>query len=172
MNYKKNRPKIIIMMGFPGSGKSTYIKNNYKDIEVINQDELGSKQKCIERAYKLLRKDKSIIIDRTNITRNQRKIWIDLAKEFKLEAPTLIFMDLDPKICYYRICSRLDHPIITKFMSLERKQIIIDKFIKYLELPELNEGFKSVSIIDVINSINIHTNSSPSSLEDGKDSSN
>lgn len=151
MNYRKNKPKIIIMMGFPGSGKSTFVKSNYPDYIIINQDELGSKEKCIDLAYKLLKRDKSIVIDRTNITRKQRKIWLDIAKEFKLESPLLIFMDLDPKICYYRICSRLDHPVISKHMSLERKKIIIDKFVKYLELPSLNEGFKSVSIVDVIN---------------------
>lgn len=173
MNYRKNKPKIIIMSGFPGSGKSTFIKNNYNDYNIINQDELGSKSKCIELVYKLLNKDKSIIIDRTNITRKQRKIWIDIAKEFKLEPPILIFMDLDPKICYYRICKRENHPVLTKNISLSRKWTIINKFIKYLEFPSLTEGFKSVSIVDVINldDRNNNTTSSQSPPENTKNSS-
>lgn len=163
MNYRKNKPKIIIMSGFPGSGKTTYVKNNYPNHQIINQDVLGSKQKCIELAYKLLRRDKSIVIDRTNITRKQRKIWIELAKEFKLEPPILIYMDLEAKLCYNRICKRKDHPVISEHMPLSRKWSIISKFIKFVELPELSEGFKSVSYIDVVNYNLNDTSSSTSS---------
>lgn len=171
MNYRKNKPKIIIMSGFPGSGKSTFIKNNYSDYNIINQDELGSKAKCIELAYNFLNKDKSIVVDRTNITRKQRKIWIDISKEYKLEPPILIFMDLDPKICYHRICKRENHPVLSKNISLSRKWKIINKFIKYLEYPSLTEGFKLVSIVDVIN-LNYSDNNSITSQSPDKDTKN
>lgn len=170
MIFYKPKPKIIVMCGIPGSGKSTYASLAYPEYIQINQDELKTKEKCIEKAHDLLTQNKSIVIDRTNVTKDQRKIWIDIAKEYKIEPPKLIFLQADPLLCYYRICKREGHPTITNNMTLEKKRSIINKFASNLEIPDITEGFHSVS---TINSLDLDLSAfSPLEQETKPDSKN
>lgn len=75
---------MIIMVGYPGSGKSFVSKdlNNKLKYEIVNQDILKTKQKCINLAEKLMILNKSLIIDCTNPDILSRKNWIDLAKKY------------------------------------------------------------------------------------------
>ena len=42
----------------------------------INQDELGSRGRCLRRATDFLRRGFDVVIDRCNGTSQQRSIWI------------------------------------------------------------------------------------------------
>lgn len=48
---------------------------------VICQDKLGTRARCIQEAKEALSSGHRVIIDRCNGTIEQRKVWIDLAKE-------------------------------------------------------------------------------------------
>lgn len=90
--------QVIVLMGVPGSGKSTICTRLGNGWEVINQDDLGSRERCQDRFRQLVHQtfgkpQKSprnknspkkvvtrkpplrIVIDRTNVTRKQRKHW-------------------------------------------------------------------------------------------------
>ncbi len=95
--------QLIIMIGLPRSGKSTYIKNNYlrtQDVDIISRDNLiedfgtgstysekwksfdknGQKQIDLmlnKSFYKSIKLNKSIIIDMTNMSRKSRKKWLN-----------------------------------------------------------------------------------------------
>lgn len=72
-------PFMIIMIGPPGSGKSTVanmLKNN-KTV-VINRDSLGTIPKCITMAKQAISSKQNIIIDNTNPTNDDRKKFTDL----------------------------------------------------------------------------------------------
>jgi bifunctional polynucleotide phosphatase/kinase len=82
-HFNKINKELIIMVGFPGSGKSTIskeLKTNF-GYEVINQDTLKTPKKCILETEKNMKKEKSIIIDSTNPSKLKRKAWIDLAND-------------------------------------------------------------------------------------------
>lgn len=81
-DFNPKNKEIIIMNGYPGSGKSvvsSYIKDKY-GYEIINQDTLKTKAKCKKEAEKLIKMNKCIIIDATNPSKETRKEWIDLSK--------------------------------------------------------------------------------------------
>jgi len=76
---------MIIFVGSPGSGKSTFFKNNLAPNGYIhvNQDTLKTEQKCLKVAEEELTKGHSVVIDNTNPEVAKRKNYIDLAKKIK-----------------------------------------------------------------------------------------
>lgn len=133
-------------MGVPGSGKSTFAKTQQKAI-VINQDTLGSRETCIEMFHIAVADGKyDIIIDRCNINKSQRKVWIDLAKTAEIEEIELVWFQTDTEECIKRIHERVGHKTITEKMPLDKKKEIVYSFIKSLEFPELDEGITSITL--------------------------
>ena len=78
----KHKKEIIIMTGFPASGKSTIasiIKEKY-GYEIINRDTLKTKAKCEKMANEYISKGLSFIIDNTNPDIESRKNYISICK--------------------------------------------------------------------------------------------
>lgn len=79
--FKPKKKEMIIMVGFPGSGKSyvsSYLNNEY-GYEIINQDALKTKSKCLKKMKNLVGLKKNIVIDCTNPSEKSRKVWFDVA---------------------------------------------------------------------------------------------
>ena len=90
---KANDPYVLLLVGLPLSGKSTWIKRNYPDTKVISRDDLvlevyGSDnyseafknvdQKEVDRLLDLRLKDANlnkdnVIVDMTNLSPKRRK---------------------------------------------------------------------------------------------------
>ena len=58
--------EVVLLIGSPASGKSTFSKNYFRNHVRINQDTLGTIRKCEKMASKMLEDGKSVIIDNTN----------------------------------------------------------------------------------------------------------
>ena len=83
-NFTPQNKEMIIMVGFPASGKSTISRNlaqNFK-YAIINQDTMKTVAKCKKEATDKMRSDICIVIDATNPSKEKRKEWIDLAKSY------------------------------------------------------------------------------------------
>ncbi|EGC30954.1 hypothetical protein DICPUDRAFT_6215, partial [Dictyostelium purpureum] len=138
--------EIVISVGFPASGKSTFAKKYFgpANYVIINQDTLKTKDKCIKAAKEALSQGKSCIIDNTNYDINTRAEYLSLAKQYKAKARCLRFTtprDLAEHLNYYR----------------ERTQNIAhipgigyNIFAKNLTEPTTKEGFVSVTPIKFI----------------------
>lgn len=83
ISFKKK--DMIIMVGYPGSGKSTYVENNIVPLgyNKINMDILKTKIKCIKTCTNLMDNNNSVVIDNTNLDKKTRKEYIDIAKKYK-----------------------------------------------------------------------------------------
>ena len=84
----QRKPDFVIMVGFPGSGKSqiaNYIKSEFKrfdkDAQIVSQDNLGSKARVIKTIKEYLEEEENIIVDNTNVDLATRRELTKLAKK-------------------------------------------------------------------------------------------
>ncbi len=121
---KQNPFNAWIMCGLPGSGKSTYIKEELpKNIEIINQDsirvelgimdnveekKLGNKEQekevsriCLERIDKAIKERKDFVIDNTNVKVGRVKNYYDKLKKVGANVQ-IIIIDTPKEICKER----------------------------------------------------------------------
>lgn len=143
--WEPELPKMLVLVGLPGSGKSTYAKT-MQGYEVVNQDLLGNREICIKRTRAYLKQGKSVIIDRTNINKKQRSYWLNIAKEFNI-VPECVVFEIDTDYAKERIINRKNHPTIKENTPLEKIDAIIEMFRKSYEKPESNEGFSNIELI-------------------------
>lgn len=134
---------LIILVGLPGSGKTTHC-TTFPDYSRISQDDLGSRGACINKFIELAKEKRDIIVDRTNVTRKQRKLWIDLGKKYGYTIECHHLLE-EPAVCLERIKNRKNHPTITISMPDSKKEEIINKFVNEYEDPMREEGFFAVS---------------------------
>lgn len=144
---KVSLPKILLLVGLPGSGKS-YFSNHLsssintdqnKKIVVISQDDLGSKSKCEDELMKALKSGKKVIIDKCNPTVKDRQYWVDYSMIDKKEI-VVVFFNSSVEECIERVKNRVDHPTI----KFGRGESIVKSFSNLLELPTEKEGFKKI----------------------------
>ena len=78
--------ELVLMVGYPGSGKSTFAKkyfdkNNYV---ILSGDILKTEAKIVKSLKQNLNDGKSVVIDATNPSKKKRAVFIQIAKERKI----------------------------------------------------------------------------------------
>lgn len=126
--------EVIITVGLPASGKSTYAKQNFPNYTIISLDQLHhDRRKEQELIEEELKKGNSIVIDDTNATEKIRAEHIKLAKKY------------DARI----IALHLDYPIPYVIHQNEKREkplpkAAIFKVNKELDAPAYYEGFDEI----------------------------
>ena len=150
-SYTRNL--VIILVGIPGSGKSTIaraiastFRSDNRTWEVVNQDTLKSRQQVLIRARLALEKKKSVIIDRCNIDCSQRQHWISLARDYNAHPLCVMVPNcLNIAECVSRAILRGDdgfHPADTNWHKVCRSMG------KAFQRPELAEGLDAIYCCD------------------------
>lgn len=142
-----NTPNIIIMVGGPGSGKSHFCKYVLipKGYTHINRDTLGSWQKCVKKLEESLRSKKNCVVDNTNLDKDSRARYIEVAKKLNAECR-----------CFLMSTSLQHSKHNNKFRELTDQshvpvsEVIINSFKKLYQEPEISEGFEEILHIPFI----------------------
>lgn len=135
--------RLIVMVGLPGSGKSTYILKNLSDFVHINQDALGSRKACEQALRKALAAGKDAVIDRTNTSTAQRRTWVSIGLEYGADVSAVV-MDTPVKECVERILQRNNHPTITTKDDFEASAIVGRHAVE-MAPPTVFEGFTKIT---------------------------
>lgn len=141
--FSSNLTEMVLMVGYPASGKSTFVKKYMSTYKRINQDELKTKTKCLSETKLALSKGQSVIIDNTNPNKETRKLYINLAKEKGI--PVRIFlMETPENLAIHNNNYRgfLDGNTISS--------IAFRMFKSKFEEPTLDEGIKEIVKIPFI----------------------
>lgn len=142
-------PKITVLMGLPGSGKSYYAEKSMEGSPIrVSSDEIRERifrdvasQKYNRYVFSIMRLmvEKAIgagcdvLVDSTNIQRKHRKPWIDIGGRMGIDVVCL-FVDPPLEECLKRNAIRERHVPID----------VIQQMSAHLEPPNLEEGFKEV----------------------------
>ena len=144
--------EIIILIGFPGSGKTTYWREKLSDYIRISLYDLihmvgGNKKvakklelKCIERTLDM---GFSVVIDRANLSGRRRAKIIDFARKKKVPVRAVWF-SLEENIWHERNKRR---KLRKKESSPRVPEDEIEDMKKEFEEPSLNEGFDELIIV-------------------------
>ena len=151
---------LVLVMGIPGSGKSTYIDKHLKNYQLFCGDDLfnsigiefhtawydkDSKEKYIlnksaVHAVKqtaceasMIRK-RPIVIDDLNLEKDVIKYWLDLADKYKYKKTAIILRE-NVLTCFYR-----------REILIEDMQENNDKLLSLLKNKDLLNRFDSIDI--------------------------
>lgn len=136
MIIQKKEQEMIIMIGFPGSGKSTIASSfNQNQYKIISGDELKTANKMLKIAKEAIENKKSVIIDSTNLSKKRRAIFIELAKQYGIPI-RCFYIDISMEEAIYRNNKR-DKGV---------PKIVYNIFKKKFEYPTEDEGCKVIKI--------------------------
>lgn len=148
-DFDINKKYIILMYGYPASGKSyisKYINKKYNFL-IINQDILKTKSKCLNKAIECIKNNHSFIIDNTNFNKNIRKEFLNLVNNNYTKICINILCDKD--ISYHNSLYRAyDNYLNQKPISYIPK-LVYNIQNKQREEPDLYE-FDKIYNIDFI----------------------
>lgn len=144
------RPKVILLVGLPGSGKSTWA--DARLLPVISSDglrqlllddiESQSANTTIFRILRMLLVTRlklgrpATCVDATNLTRKERRPYCLLAQMHGADIEA-VFFDVPPAICVERNRAR----------SRKVPEEIMARMVAKLQPPEEAEGFSLVSVV-------------------------
>ena len=161
-------PCLVVLIGSPGSGKSTWAKQNSRGAVHVSQDNLidAISPDGFEQAYRpvyaaaedavaraALERGHTVIVDRTNRTPAHRRRWVAIAREVNCPA-VAVSMSAPAELCRERNRRRDTR----RRLSEERMVRMLAAF----EPVRLDEGFAAIvddsaTLLDILESLQKET---------------
>ncbi|KAF7523370.1 hypothetical protein G7054_g11790 [Neopestalotiopsis clavispora] len=146
---KQNEQDIVLFVGPPGAGKSTFYWRNLKPLayERINQDTLKTRAKCFKVAADALSDGSSVAIDNTNPDVDGRAEWVALAKKHNVPI-RCVWFKTPLELCKHNDTVRA----LNKPMNPEARtvlpQLAFNGFGSRFKEPKAKEGFQDVTEVE------------------------
>jgi len=139
---KTGTQEIILLVGSPASGKSSFAKESFvsKGYVWINRDTLKTKEKCMKATKEALDKGKSVIVDNTNPTKENRSFYINEAQKRSL-----------PIHCYHLVTAKS----ICRHLNMFRENITggAHAHVPKIAFAVYNKNFEPITEEEGFNSI-------------------
>lgn len=129
--------QVVIMVGYPGSGKSTIAKNICANTSfaLIQGDVHKTSPKMLKAALEQVKDGKSVVFDATNSSSKKRSEYIEFAKKHNLKV-VCIHMTTSLELSYKRNKERDPEQQVPK--------IAYSVYTKHFVIPSVEEGFELI----------------------------
>jgi len=155
--------QMIILVGIPGSGKSTFAARLEEEgarlvlsegFRTFSQDKIGSQEKMAKQVARELSRRHRVVIDRCNHTRAQRQFWRDLGlqnkRKLSRENILIVQFNLTKDQCIERVLCRKGHPNLCSENAPDRViERVINRYVKEFEIIEDKEAAGFGYIVEV-----------------------
>lgn len=144
--------EVIFVIGVAGSGKSTYIKNNYPDYKKIDlydyqthfmcvAEVLKSYEDCKQDLIESIKTCDKVVMEHTLLKKMRRIPYIDAVRETDEVKLTCVLVNPSvEQIVNNRIARGLSKTICNKESVLDELEV--------LEIPEDGDGFDEIVIVE------------------------
>ena len=129
--------QVVIMVGYPGSGKSTIAKNICANTSfaLIQGDVHKTSPKMLKAALEQVKDGKSVVFDATNSSSKKRSEYIEFAKKHALKV-VCVHMSTSLELSYKRNKERDPEQQVPK--------IAYSVYTKHFVNPSVEEGFELI----------------------------
>jgi len=137
-------PKVLVLSGLPGSGKTTFAKGLVEKLELlnvsvshVNQDAIGGREEfesALGSVFKTLSRatNSLLIVDRCNARRSDRSRVLELLHNPEKEHVMFVHFDLEEALCLQRIEQRFEHLTLKP----ENGRRAVKHFKELLQVPD------------------------------------
>ncbi|KAF8402610.1 hypothetical protein HHK36_010699 [Tetracentron sinense] len=149
MEVDRENISKVILMGAPGSGKSTFCDDVMRTArrpwvricqDTIGNGKSGTKSQCLKSAAEALKDGKSVFIDRCNLDREQRAEFVKLGVH-QVDVHAVV-LDLPARLCISRSVKRTGHE---GNLQGGKAAAVVNRMLQKKELPKLTEGFSRIT---------------------------
>jgi bifunctional polynucleotide phosphatase/kinase len=131
--------QVVIMVGYPGSGKSTIAKKicENEQFVLVQGDVHKTSPKMIKAALPCVKEGKSVVFDATNSSCKKRNEYLEFAKKHNMKV-VCIHMTTSLEVSYKRNKEREPENQVPK--------IAYSVYTKHFESPSVEEGFELIML--------------------------
>lgn len=135
--------EVVVLVGAPGSGKSSACCQRFARHARVNQDTLKTKAKCEKACAQALARGESVVIDNQNKNVADRAAWLAAAREADVPCRA-VHLDVPKALCFHLNACRVLNTQHALHRDKRVPDVVIHTFYKHLQQPTTAEGFAEV----------------------------
>ena len=142
MHTRVDPMEAIIFTGIPGSGKSTFYKQNFFNSHLrINLDMLRTRRRESILLHACLQAGQRFVVDNTNVTADERAQYIGFAREARFQVTGYIF-ESNMGDCIRRNSERMGKARVpdSAIAAMSRR----------LQIPSYAEGYSTLYYVKIV----------------------
>ncbi|KZT29942.1 PNK3P-domain-containing protein, partial [Neolentinus lepideus HHB14362 ss-1] len=153
-NTTKSKPELILFVGYPSLGKSTYYRRHFQSAGYvhINQDTLGTRQKCVKAVEEALHAGESCVVDNTNRDQATRKVYVDVAKRKDAPLSRCFWFNGSMELAWHNNLYRAFNMPPSQAEKEPKRDLVpylaYTSFRGAFEEPKADEGFEEVRTVN------------------------